>query len=237
MLHQRHGCCLQIGGDDQWGNITAGVDLIRRKLGGTTELNKEHEVFGLTFPLITRSDGKKMGKTEKGAIFLDPSLTSVFEFFQYWRNVADADVRKFFLLFTFLPVAEIDSIVKGDINAAKERLAYEVTKEIHGTEDADKALSGARAAFSGAGDKSSMPTVELSKSLFEAGMNVCDLYFETKLCATKSDARRLIQQGGASINSKNISDVKAVISLADADSDGEFVVKAGKKKICRVVAV
>lgn len=235
MLHQRHGCCLQIGGDDQWGNITAGVDLIRRKRGGTTELNKEHEVFGLTFPLITRSDGKKMGKTEKGAIFLDPSLTSVFEFFQYWRNVADADVRKFFLLFTFLPVAEIDSIVKGDINAAKERLAYEVTKEIHGTEDADKALSGARAAFSGAGDKSSMPTVELSKSLFEAGMNVCDLYFETKLCATKSDARRLIQQGGASINSKNISDVKAVISLADADSDGEFVVKAGKKKICRVV--
>ena len=235
MLHQRHGCCLQIGGDDQWGNITAGVDLIRRKLGGTTELNKEHEVFGLTFPLITRSDGKKMGKTEKGAIFLDPSLTSVFEFFQYWRNVADADVRKFFLLFTFLPVAEIDSIMKGDINAAKERLAYEVTKEIHGTEDADKALSGARAAFSGAGDKSSMPTVELSKSLFEAGMNVCDLYFETKLCATKSDARRLIQQGGASINSKNISDVKAVISLADADSDGEFVVKAGKKKICRVV--
>lgn len=235
MLHQRHGCCLQIGGDDQWGNITAGVDLIRRKLGGTTELNKEHEVFGLTFPLITRSDGKKMGKTEKGAIFLDPSLTSVFEFFQYWRNVADADVRKFFLLFTFLPVAEIDSIVKGDINVAKERLAYEVTKEIHGTEDADKALSGARAAFSGAGDKSSMPTVELSKSLFEAGMNVCDLYFETKLCATKSDARRLIQQGGASINSKNISDVKAVISLADADSDGEFVVKAGKKKICRVV--
>lgn len=235
MLHQRHGCCLQIGGDDQWGNITAGVDLIRRKLGGTTKLNKEHEVFGLTFPLITRSDGKKMGKTEKGAIFLDPSLTSVFEFFQYWRNVADADVRKFFLLFTFLPVAEIDSIVKGDINAAKERLAYEVTKEIHGTEDADKALSGARAAFSGAGDKSSMPTVELSKSLFEAGMNVCDLYFETKLCATKSDARRLIQQGGASINSKNISDVKAVISLADADSDGEFVVKAGKKKICRVV--
>ena len=235
MLHQRHGCCLQIGGDDQWGNITAGVDLIRRKLGGTTELNKEHEVFGLTFPLITRSDGKKMGKTEKGAIFLDPSLTSVFEFFQYWRNVADADVRKFFLLFTFLPVAEIDSIVKGDINAAKERLAYEVTKEIHGTEDADKALSGARAAFSGAGDKSSMPTVELSKSLFEAGMNVCDLYFETKLCSTKSDARRLIQQGGASINSKNISDVKAVISLADADSDGEFVVKAGKKKICRVV--
>jgi len=235
MLHQRHGCCLQIGGDDQWGNITAGVDLIRRKLGGTTELNKEHEVFGLTFPLITRSDGKKMGKTEKGAIFLDPSLTSVFEFFQYWRNVADADVRKFFLLFTFLPVAEIDSIVKGDINAAKERLAYEVTKEIHGIEEANKALSGARAAFSGAGDKSSMPTVELSKSLFEAGMNVCDLYFETKLCATKSDARRLIQQGGASINSKNISDVKAVISLADADSNGEFVVKAGKKKICRVV--
>ncbi|MBQ5876808.1 MAG: tyrosine--tRNA ligase, partial [Treponema sp.] len=115
-LHQRHNCVLQIGGDDQWGNITAGVDLIRRKLGGTTELNKEHEAFGLTFPLVTRSDGKKMGKTEKGAIFLDPEMTSVYDFFQYWRNVVDADVRKFFLLFTFLPVAEIDSICNGNIN-------------------------------------------------------------------------------------------------------------------------
>lgn len=234
-LHQKYGTCLQIGGADQWGNITAGVDLIRRKLGGTTELNKEHQAFGLTFPLIMRADGKKMGKSEKGAIFLDPALTPVFEFFQYWRNVPDADVRKFMLLFTFLEVSEIDSICSGDINAAKERLAYEVTKEIHGTEEADKALSGAKAAFGGAGDKNSMPTVTLEKAKFEAGYPVCDLYFDVKLASTKSDARRLIQGNGASINGRTITDVKAVISLSDADEDGDFVVRAGKKKICRIV--
>ena len=235
MLHQKYNMDLQIGGADQWGNITAGVDLIRRKMGGTTELNKEHEVYGLTFPLIMRADGKKMGKSEKGAVFLDPALTSTFDFFQYWRNVPDADVRKFFLLFTFLEIPEIDAICAGDINAAKERLAYEVTSVIHGKEEADKALSGAKAAFSGEGDKASMPTVELPKSSFENGVNVCDLYFDTKLCATKSDARRLIQQGGASVNGKQISDVKAVLTISDADSDGEFVVKAGKKKFARVV--
>ena len=235
MLHQKYGCILQIGGDDQWGNITAGVDLIRRKLGGTTELNKEHESFGLTFPLIMRADGKKMGKSEKGAVFLDPTLTSVFDFFQYWRNVADADVEKFFKLFTFLPLSEISSICSGNINEAKERLAYEVTKVIHGQEEADKALSGARAAFSGEGDKSSMPTVTLEKSRLDAGIPVCDVFFDAKLCATKSDARRLVQQGGASINGKTINDVKALITSSDVDSDGELVVKAGKKKIARLV--
>ena len=150
-LHQRHDVRLQIGGDDQWGNITAGVDLIRRKLGGTEELNREHTVYGLTFPLITRSDGKKMGKTEKGAVFLDESLTSVYDFFQYWRNVADPDVEKFFRLFTFLEIDEIGRICSGNINDAKERLAYEVTKEIHGKERADSALAGAKAAFGGGG--------------------------------------------------------------------------------------
>jgi len=235
MLHQKHGVSLQIGGDDQWGNITAGVDLIRRKLGGTAELNDEHQVFGLTFPLITRSDGKKMGKTEKGAIFLNPELTSIFDFFQYWRNVADADVRKFFLLFTFLEVSEIDSIVAGDINAAKERLAYEVTKEIHGKEEADKALSGAKAAFSGEGDKTHMPTAEIKKASVEAGIGAIDLFFTAGLGATKSDIRRLIQQGGAQINGKVITDVKAIVTTADLDKDGELVLKAGKKKIVRVV--
>lgn len=235
MLHQKYNMDLQIGGADQWGNITAGVDLIRRKMGGTTELNKQHEVYGLTFPLIMRADGKKMGKSEKGAIFLDKKLTSVFDFFQYWRNVPDADVKKFFLLFTFLEIDEIESICAGDINAAKERLAYEVTLVIHGKDEADKALSGAKAAFSGEGDKTSMPTVELPRADFENGMNVCDLYFNTKLCATKSDARRLVQQGGASVNGKSISDVKAALTLSDVDSDGEFVVKAGKKKFARVV--
>ena len=235
MLHQKFGTILQIGGADQWGNITAGVDLIRRKLGGTTELNEEHQAFGLTFPLIMRADGKKMGKSEKGAVFLDLSLTSVFDFFQYWRNVPDADVKKFFMLFTFLPVEEIEKLCAGDINAAKERLAYEVTLVIHGQEEADKALSGAKAAFSGEGDKSHMPTVELARADFDAGVNVCDLYFNTKLCASKSDARRLIQQGGASVNGQAVSDVKAVITTAQADDDGEFVVKAGKKKFVRVV--
>ena len=235
MLHLKYGLSLQIGGADQWGNITAGVDLIRRKLGGTTELNTEHQVFGLTFPLIMRADGKKMGKSEKGAIFLDPVLTSTFDFFQYWRNVPDADVKKFFLLFTFLPVSEIESICSGDINKAKERLAYEVTAVIHGKEEAEKALSGAKAAFGGAGDKSSMPTAKFARASFDAGLNICDLYFEAKLCSTKSDARRLVQQGGANINGTTVTDIKYTITDKDFDGDGELVIKAGKKKVCRVL--
>ncbi|MBP3561024.1 MAG: tyrosine--tRNA ligase [Treponema sp.] len=234
-LHQRHNCVLQIGGDDQWGNITAGVDLIRRKLGGTTELNKEHEAFGLTFPLVTRSDGKKMGKTEKGAIFLDPEMTSVYDFFQYWRNVVDADVRKFFLLFTFLPVAEIDSICNGNINEAKERLAYEVTMLIHGKDEADKALAGAKAAFSGQGDKSQMPTAEVDKSLVENGVGVIDFFAAASIGGSKSEIRRLIQQGGAAVNGNVVADVKQVITLNDADETGEFILRAGKKKFVRVV--
>ena len=234
-LHQRHNCVLQIGGDDQWGNITAGVDLIRRKLGGTTELNKEHEAFGLTFPLVTRSDGKKMGKTEKGAIFLDSEMTSVYDFFQYWRNVVDADVRKFFLLFTFLPVAEIDSICNGNINEAKERLAYEVTMLIHGKDEADKALAGAKAAFSGQGDKSQMPTAEVDKSLVENGVGVIDFFAAANIGGSKSEIRRLIQQGGAAVNGNVVADVKQVITLNDADETGEFILRAGKKKFVRVV--
>ncbi|MDY6031205.1 MAG: tyrosine--tRNA ligase [Treponemataceae bacterium] len=235
MLYQRHGCSLQIGGDDQWGNITAGVDLIHRKLGGTAELNEKHQVFGLTFPLITRSDGKKMGKTEKGALFLDKELTPVFEFFQYWRNVADQDVRKFMLLFTFLPISEIDEICSGDINKAKERLAYEVTKEIHGKEEADKALEGAKAAFSGTGDKSSMPTVELEKSMIENGVGIINLFAAAKLGGSNSDIRRLVEQGGASVNDVQIKDPKAVINDSNLDSDGEMILRAGKKKFARIV--
>jgi tyrosyl-tRNA synthetase len=234
MLHQRHNCSLQIGGDDQWGNITAGVDLIRRKMGGTTELNDIHECFGLTFPLILRADGKKMGKSEKGAIFLDPALTSVFDFFQYWRNVPDADVRRFLLLFTFLSVEEIDKICAGDINEAKERLAYEATLVIHGKEEAGKALSGAKAAFSGEGDKAHMPAAEISRQAVEQGMNVIDLFAAAQPGTTKSDNRRLVEQGGASVNGTIVKDVHAVITLKDADNDGEFILKAGKKKVIRV---
>lgn len=235
MLHQRHNCALQIGGDDQWGNITAGVDLIRRKLGGTEELNAEHQVFGLTFPLITRADGKKMGKTEKGAVFLDESLTSVYDFFQYWRNVADPDVEKFFKLFTFLELDEIAEICKGDINQAKEKLAYEVTSLIHGKEKADAALAGAKAAFSGEGDKTQMPTVEIAKSEIEAGMGVLNLFVQAGLCSSNGEARKLIQGNGASLNNEKLSDPTMKITTANLDSDGELVLKSGKKKFCRIV--
>ena len=235
MLHQRHGCVLQIGGDDQWGNITAGVDLIRRKLGGTTELNAEHQAYGLTFPLITRSDGKKMGKTENGAIFLDKNLTSVYDFFQYWRNVADPDVEKFFKLFTFLSLDEISKICSGNINEAKERLAYEVTAIIHGKEEADNALAGAKAAFGGEGDKSQMPTVEFSKADLDAGIGLLNLFTTAKLTASNGDARRLVQGNGAALNGNVITDVKYTVTKADLDSDGELVVRAGKKKFCRVI--
>lgn len=235
MLHQRHGCVLQIGGDDQWGNITAGVDLIRRKLGGTEELNAEHQAFGLTFPLITRSDGKKMGKTEKGAIFLDENLTSVYDFFQYWRNVADSDVEKFFRLFTFLELDEIAQLCAGDINAAKERLAYEVTKVIHGQEKADAALSGAKAAFGGAGDKTQMPTVEVPAAELRDGIGICALFVRAQLCSSNGDARRLIQGNGAGLNGKTVADPKLTVSPSDCDGDGEIVLRAGKKKFCRIV--
>lgn len=232
-LHERHNCCLQIGGDDQWGNIVAGADLIRRKTGKT--------VYGLTFPLITHSDGKKMGKTEKGALFLDPEMTPVFDFFQYWRNVADADVRKFLLLFTFLPVPEIDTIMAGDINKAKERLAWEVTAVIHGKDEADKALAGAKAAFGGGGDRASMPTVQLDESLFAGnGINAVDLYVAAGLVTSKSDARRLIQQGGAAYTGaggveKPLTDISVLFTAADFDEQKELMLRAGKKKIIRVI--
>ncbi len=208
---------------------------MRRKRGGTTELNAQHQAYGLTFPLITRSDGKKMGKTEKGAIFLDPALTPVFDFFQYWRNVADPDVEKFFKLFTFLSLDEISSICSGNINEAKERLAYEVTSLIHGKEEADKALAGAKAAFSGEGDKSHMPTAELLKADLENGLGLLNLFTTTKLTASNGDARRLVQQNGAAVNGNVISDVKYTVTSKDLDSDGELVLRAGKKKFCRVV--
>ncbi len=227
MLHQKHHCCLQIGGDDQWGNIVAGVDLVRRKTGD--------EVFGLTFPLITRSDGKKMGKSEKGALFLNKEMTPVFDFFQYWRNVDDADVRRFMLLFTFLPIEEIDRICVGNINEAKERLAWEVTKEIHGKDEADTALAGAKAAFGGGGDKSAMPTVEMKRIVFEQGISIVDLFVQSGLCATKSDARRLIEQGGALIAGESMMDFKAVITAAALDKTGELILRAGKKRFSRIV--
>ncbi|GHU64106.1 tyrosine--tRNA ligase [Spirochaetia bacterium] len=235
-LHKRYGCGLQIGGDDQWGNIVAGADLIRRIEG--------KEVYGMTFPLVTTSDGKKMGKTEKGAIFLDPEITSSYEFFQYWRNVQDADIRRFLLMFTFLPVEECEALcAQGkNPNEAKERLAWEVTALIHGKDEADKALSGARASFGGSGgDKSAMPKAEFSKSKFEAGYNIVDLFVDAGLAPSKSEARRLVQQGGAFVSKAGsdpeaIIDVSASITASYLDGDGELILRAGKKRYCRVIA-
>ncbi len=234
-LYQKYGCRLQIGGNDQWGNITAGADLVRR-LGGD-------EVFGLTFPLVTTSDGKKMGKTEQGAVFLDPSLTTPYDFFQYWRNVQDTDVRRFLLMFTFLPVEECHALTAPSVNPneAKERLAWEVTALIHGKDEADKALAGAKALFGGGGDASAMPTVKLPRSRFESGIAVTDVFVETKLCATKSDARRLIQQGGAFAGGSPdklmaFTDPAAVISADALDADGGIILRAGKKRYCKIQA-
>jgi tyrosyl-tRNA synthetase len=228
-LYRRYGNTLQIGGDDQWGNIVSGVDLIRRIEGV--------ETFGMTFPLVTTSDGKKMGKTEKGALFLDPSVTSPYEFFQYWRNVQDADVKRFLLMFTFLSASECESLCAAgkNPNEAKERLAWEITALIHGKDEADKAIAGAKAAFGGGGDRDAMPTVSLSRAKFEAGYAIVDLFTDAGLAATKSEARRLVEQGGAFIGNEPITDVKAVIGLDALDSAGELVLRAGKKRYCRVV--
>jgi len=229
-LYKRHGCRLQIGGDDQWGNIVAGMELIRRVEGA--------EAFGLTFPLVMTSDGKKMGKTEKGALFLDPAMTSPYEFFQYWRNVSDADVLKFLLMFTFLPADECRTLAGpgSDINAAKQKLAWEVTAVIHGKDEADKALAGAKAAFGGGGDKTAMPTATLLRARFDAGYPVLDLFVDAGLAPTKSEARRLVQQGGAVVGEAAWNDEKAAVGADRLDADGELVLRAGKKRFVRVVA-
>ncbi|MDR2551822.1 MAG: tyrosine--tRNA ligase [Treponema sp.] len=234
-LYRRRGCVLQIGGDDQWGNIVAGADLIRRIEG--------IEVFGMTFPLVTTSDGRKMGKTEKGAVFLDPAQTSPYEFFQYWRNVQDADVRRFLLMFTFLDQAECEHLCAPgkNPNEGKEQLAWEVTALIHGKDEADRALSGARAAFGSGGDKASMPGIELSRSRFEAGYNIVELFTDAGLAATKSEARRLVEQGGAfagrngeSTEMEAVTDVRAVLTAERLDREGGLTLRAGKKRYCRV---
>ncbi|MDR1867352.1 MAG: tyrosine--tRNA ligase [Treponema sp.] len=230
-LYKQYGCRLQIGGDDQWGNIVAGSDLIRR-IEGT-------EVFGLTFPLITTAEGKKMGKTEKGAIFLDPTLTTPYDFFQYWRNIADQDIQRFLLMFTFLPVEECYAISALDPNEAKERLAWELTALIHSKDDADKALDGARAAFGKGGTIESIPQVLVPLTAFEQGYNAVDLFFHAGLVATKSEGRRLIEQGGACIAKTSgafipITDPKTVIGTAYLADDATLLLRAGKKQYRRI---
>jgi len=241
-LFQNHGCRLQIGGDDQWGNIVAGADLIRRVTGG--------EAFGLTFPLITRSDGKKMGKTEKGAIFLDPEMVSPYDFFQYWRNVHDSDVRKFLLLYTFLPLSEIDELtnVEGSqINAAKERLAYETTVLVHGEQEAQNARTAAKSLFAdgasggvgttGTGQNGraggAVPGATLAGAELAAGIGAIELFLRSGLCSSKGEARRLITQGGAYVNDEKVVDIDAVLDRAVTAGHGEIVLRAGKKRYFR----
>ena len=223
-LYQRYGCNLQFGGDDQWSNMLGGTELIRRKLG--------KDAYAMTINLLLNSEGKKMGKTEKGAVWLDAEKTSPFDFFQYWRNVADSDVIKCLKMLTFVPMEQIRELEKlegSELNQAKELLAFELTKLVHGEEEATKALEGARALFSSKSDTSNMPSTELEESLVtDDGIGLIELLSVTKLVPSKAEARRLIQQGGISIDDEKITDVNAVVAK-DAFSKGYVVIKKGKK--------
>lgn len=223
-LYRKFGCKLQLGGNDQWSNILGGVELVRRLHGDTS--------FGMTFSLLTNSEGKKMGKTENGAVWLDAEKTSPYEFYQYWRNVADADVRKCLCLLTFLPIDEIDALcnVEGsEINKAKAKLAFEITKIVHGEEEAKKAEEGAKAAFSGKGASGSLPTTELSQELFTEGLDIISLLVDhTKLVATRSEARRLLDQKGIKIEGNPVEAIDFKVTT-DLFKDNALMIQKGKK--------
>jgi tyrosyl-tRNA synthetase len=228
VLNKQQNCVMQMGGDDQWSNILGGIELIRRK---------EHkEAYGITFRLLTTSDGKKMGKTQKGAVWLDPEKTSPYEFFQYWRNVEDTDVVKCLRMLTFLPLEEIDRLSQlegSQINQAKEILAFELTKMVHSEEDANKALEAARALFSAGSDSSNMPMTELEPELLtDGGIGILDLLTATKLAPSKSEARRLVLQGGIVVDNEKIEKPEVRIGLDQLK--GGIVVKKGKKTFHKV---
>ena len=226
-LYKRYGCNMQFGGDDQWSNMLGGTELIRRKLG--------KDAYAMTITLLLNSEGKKMGKTEKGAVWLDPEKTTPYDFFQYWRNVADADVIKCLKMLTFVPIEEIEEMENNmegaEYNKAKELLAYELTKLVHGQEEADKALESAKNIFSGAGVSENMPTTELTADdLADGQIGLLNLLVKTKLCPSVSEARRLVQQGGITVNNEKISDPKTILSI-----DGEIIIKKGKKIYHKVI--
>ena len=224
------GVKMQFGGNDQWSNIIGGVDLARKLC------NKE--VYGMTFSLLTNSEGKKMGKTAKGALWLSADRTSPYEFYQYWRNVGDADVEKCLRMLTFLPMDEVKrlaSLEGAEINKAKEVLAYEVTKLVHGEEEAKKAQEGARSAFGGGATSANIPTTKMAASEFEGeGKGLVTLVKELGLEKSNGDARRTIQQGGLSVNGEKVTDARAFITAADF-KDGELLIQKGKKKFMKVV--
>ena len=229
-LYQKYGCNLEFGGDDQWSNMLAGTELIRRKLG--------KDASAMTITLLLNSEGKKMGKTQSGAVWLDPNKTSPFDFYQYWRNVDDADVIKCMRLLTFLPIEQIDEMAAWEgsqLNKAKEILAYELTNLVHGEEEAKKAQEGARALFSGGADTAHMPTTELTDEDFteEGTIDLITMLIKAGLVPTRSEGRRAIEQGGVSIDGEKITDIKHVVAKDSLTGDG-IVLKRGKKKFNKV---
>ena len=229
-LFQKYGCNLQFGGDDQWSNMLGGTELIRRKLGKDAE--------AMTITLLLNSEGKKMGKTVSGAVWLDPNKTSPFDFYQYWRNVGDADVLKCIRMLTFLPLEEIDAMDSWEgsqLNKAKEILAYELTKLVHGEEEANKAQEGARALFGSGANTDNMPTTEITAAdLADGQIGILDLMMLAKLIPSKGQGRRLVQQGGVSVDDVKVTEVAKMITTADFEK-GHVIIKKGKKVFHKVV--
>ena len=230
-LYQKYGCNMEFGGDDQWSNMLGGTELIRRKLG--------KDAYAMTINLLLNSEGKKMGKTQSGAVWLDPNKTSPFDFFQYWRNVSDADVLKCIRMLTFLPLEEIDAMESWEgaqLNQAKEILAFELTKLVHGEEEANKAKEASHALFAGGGDSAHMPTLELTAADFADGdLDILALLVKAELAPSRSDARRAVQQGGVSVADEKITDIQTTYNADSFGADG-LVVKRGKKKFVKVMA-
>ena len=230
MLYQKYGCNMEFGGDDQWSNMLGGTELIRRKLG--------KDAHAMTITLLTDSNGNKMGKTAGNAVWLDPNKTSPFDFFQYWRNVADADVLKCIKMLTFLPLDEIEKMESWEgsqLNEAKEILAYELTKLVHGDEEADKAREASHALFAGGGNNANMPTIELSGDDFADGdLDIMSVLVKAGLCESRGDARRNVQQGGVSVADEKVTDISTRYAKDAFAGDG-LIVRRGKKKFAKVV--
>jgi len=230
MLYQKYGCNMQFGGDDQWSNMLGGTELIRRKLG--------KDAYAMTINLLLTSEGKKMGKTAGGAVWLDPKKTSPFEFYQYWRNVNDSDVLKCIRMLTFLPLEEIekmDSWEGSQLNDAKDILAYELTKLVHGEEEAEKARTASKALFGGGADLTNMPTAEVTEADFRDGtMDVITLLQKAGLAGSRSEGRRNVEQGGVEVAGEKVTDIAKTYTMADLSGEG-LIVKRGKKKFCRVI--
>ena len=228
-LFQRYGCNMQFGGDDQWSNMLGGTELIRRKLG--------KNACAMTITLLLNSEGKKMGKTQSGAVWLDPEKTSPFDFYQYWRNVADADVLKCLRMLTFLPLEQIDEMDQWEgsqLNTAKEILAFELTKLVHGEEEATKAQESSRALFSG-GNAENMPTAEVTEADLRDGViDIMGVVVAGGLCASRSEARRAVEQGGVTVNGEKVTDIKTTYTPEDINKE-DFVVRRGKKKYVKVI--